>query len=195
MDLILASTSRYRREQLERLGVPFRAIAPACDEEELKRTLLHPGMSPRQLAEHLAIAKAASLRPAHPQAVIIGGDQVATVDERILGKPGTTEAAHAQLERLAGRTHALVTAIAVSSPGRDWRHTDVTLLTMRALTDAQIARYIAHDQPLDCAGAYKLERRGVALFTRIQSEDHSAITGLPLIALTAILARCGYVIP
>src|SRR3954469_13708455 len=152
-ELILASTSRYRREQLERLGVPFRAIAPACDEEALKR----PELAPRALAESLAEAKALSLAQAHPAAAIIGGDQVATIDGLILGKPGTEAAAIEQLARLAGRTHALITAIVVRHPGGVIAHTDVTRLTMRPLDRAQLARYVGGDRPLDCAGAYKLE--------------------------------------
>lgn len=195
LDLLLASTSRYRRQLLERLGVPFRVLAPDCDEEALKR----PDLAPQALAEELALAKAASLGAANPRATIIGSDQVAAVADGdgwlILGKPGSPERAIDQLARLAGRTHLLITAVAVLHRGRIERHTDVTRLTMRALARDQLARYVAADQPLDCAGAYKLEARGVALFSRIDSADHSAITGLPLMALTGILAGLGYQIP
>jgi septum formation protein len=195
LDLLLASTSRYRRQLLERLGVPFRALAPACDEEALKR----PELAPQALAEELALAKARSLEAAHPAATIIGSDQVAAVERAggwtILGKPGSAERAVDQLVQLSGRTHLLITAMAVLHRGRAIRHTDITSLAMRPLERAQLARYVAADQPLDCAGAYKLEARGVTLFSRIESADHSAITGLPLIALTAILAELGYAIP
>jgi septum formation protein len=186
-DLVLASTSRYRRELLARLGLPFRALAPACDEEALKV----PGMAPEALAVRLARAKAESLRAAVPGAVIVGSVQIAA----ILGKPGTPERAEDQLARLAGRTHVLVTAVAVVHPGGLVEHLDVTRLTMRPLSRDQIARYVAADAPVDCAGAYKLEARGIALFSRIESEDHSAVTGLPLIALTTILASLGFPIP
>lgn len=190
-DLVLASTSRYRRELLARLGLPFRAIAPACDEEALKV----PGMDPEALAGRLARAKAESLRDAAPGAVILGSDQIAAIDGTILGKPGTPERAADQLAMLAGRTHVLVTAVAVVHAGGLAEHVDVTRLTMRPLSREQIARYVAADAPVDCAGAYKLEARGIALFSRIQSEDHSAVTGLPLIAVTSILASLGFPIP
>lgn len=194
-DLVLASTSRYRRALLERLGLPFRAIAPACDEESLK----DPALPPQQLAEHLALAKARSLEPALPFATIIGSDQLATVEVdghwTILGKPGTRERAIDQLALLSGRTHLLVTAMVVIHRGAVHRHTDLTRLAMRRLDRDALGRYVDADQPLDCAGAYKLEARGVALFERIDSADHTAITGLPLIALTRILSEVGYALP
>ncbi len=194
-ELILASTSRYRREQLERLGLPFRSVAPACDEEALKAPLSAAGAAPRVLAEALALAKAESLRATLPEAVIIGGDQVAALGDTILGKPGTAARAREQLAALNGREHVLVTAIAVVHRGHLWRHTDISTLRMRQLDPEQIHRYVERDHPLDCAGSYKLERRGVALFERIVCEDHSAITGLPLMALARILAEIGYRIP
>lgn len=192
--LVLASTSRYRRELLERLGVPFTAAAPDCDEDAFKAR----SRSPRGLAEELALAKAESLRAAHPGAAILGGDQVATVDGEILGKPGTREAAAAQLERLSSRgrrEHLLITAVALIHGGRVLRHTDVARLTLRPLTRAQIERYVAADDPVDCAGSYKLERRGIALFAAIDAADHTAITGLPLIWLAGALAGLGFEVP
>jgi septum formation protein len=193
--LVLASTSRYRRTLLERLGVPFTAIAPACDEESLK----DPGLAPQALAEHLAEAKAASIAGQRPEAVVIGSDQLAAVelDGRwtILGKPGTPARAVDQLAMMSGRTHLLITAMVVARGTERWRHCDITRLTMRRLDRAALERYVTADQPLDCAGAYKLECRGIALFERIDSADASAITGLPLLALTRILATLGYAIP
>lgn len=189
--LILASTSRYRQELLSRLGVPFTAVAPDCDEDAFKAR----GLSPRGLAETLALAKAESVRAAHPEAVILGSDQVATVDGEVLGKPGSREGAAAQIERLAGRTHLLITAMALVHPGGVLRHTDVARLTMRPLTRAQIERYVAADDPVDCAGAYKLEQRGVALFSSVDAADHTAITGLPLVALCGMLAELGFELP
>lgn len=194
LDLLLASTSRYRRELLERLGVPFRVAAPACDEEALK-TSYRPEPPPRELAERLALAKAESLRDAEPSATILGGDQVAVVEGEILSKPGTWAGACEQLERLSGRSHELITAIAVLHRGRVLQHTDVTRLTMRSLSRSQIERYVDADKPLDCAGSYIIERRGVTLFSAIESSDPSAITGMPLMALTAMLTSVGYVIP
>jgi septum formation protein len=190
-DLVLASTSRYRRELLARLGLPFRARPPACDEDALKR----PDLAPVELASMLARAKAESLRGEEPGAVILGSDQVAAIDGEVLGKPGSAERAVAQLTRLAGREHVLVTAIAVAHLGGLVEHVDVTRLSMRPLSRAQIERYVAADQPLDCAGSYKLEARGIALFERIESADHTAIVGLPLIALTTALADLGFPIP
>jgi septum formation protein len=191
MKLVLASTSRYRRELLARLGVPFEARAPLCDEEALKV----PGLAPEALAARLALAKAESLREAEPGAAIIGSDQIAAIDGAILGKPGSAARAEEQLVRLAGRTHALVTAMAVVHPGGVLTHLDVTRLTMRPLGAEALARYVAADAPLDCAGSYRLEALGVALFSRIDSADHTAIVGLPLMALTEILASLGFPIP
>jgi septum formation protein len=189
--LVLASTSPYRRDLLARLGVPFVAAAPDCDENAHKSR----GFSPRELAETLARLKAESLRAAHPDAAILGGDQVAAIDDEILDKPGTEAAARAQLARLAGRTHTLITAVALLVGDRFLQHTDVTRLTMRPLTEAQIARYVAADQPLDCCGSYRLERLGIALFSRIESDDHTAIIGLPLLSVAAMLGEIGFVIP
>jgi septum formation protein len=191
MDLVLASTSPYRRELLGRLGVPFRCRAPLIDEEALKRDDLEP----RALAEHLALAKATSLRAEEPQATLIGGDQLVAIDGRILGKPGSVECAEEQLLALAGRAHELITALVVWHRGRVVAHTDVTTLWLRPLGREEIGRYVAADRPLDCAGSYKLEARGITLFERIDSRDQSAISGVPLIALTSILRELGYRIP
>ena len=189
--LVLASTSRYRGELLARLGVPFLAAAPDCDEDAYKAK----GLAPQELAETLALAKAESLRAAYPDAAILGGDQLAAIDGEILGKPGSEAAARAQLARLAGRTHTLFTAVALIAGERVLRHTDVTHLTMRPLSAEQFARYVAADDPVDCAGSYKLEQLGIALFARIESADHTAIVGLPLLAITAMLGDLGIVIP
>jgi len=190
-DLVLASTSRYRRELLERLGIPFRCLAPLIDEEQWKAE----AGDPRLLAEALAGAKALSLSYEEPDATLIGCDQLVSCDGRIFGKPGSVEGAVEQLSTLAGRSHELITALAVRHDGRMFPHTDVTTLRMRSLDRAAIERYVAADGPTDCAGSYRLEARGITLFESIVSEDHSAITGLPLIALTTILRRFGFVIP
>jgi septum formation protein len=193
MDLILASTSPYRRTLLERLGVPFRCVAPPVDEDALKREMT--GANHRELAERLAIAKAASVAAIEPGAVVIGGDQLVSFEGEILGKPGTIERAIAQLERMSGRSHELITSIVVRNSDRNDVHTDVTTLHFRPLTLEEIRRYVEFDRPIDCAGSYKLESRGITLFERIESADHSAIVGLPLIALTSILRSIGLVIP
>ena len=189
MDLILASTSPYRRALLERLGPPFRAIDPGVDEDEIKR--VEP--DPKRLAERLAVAKATAIRM--PETVVIGGDQLVASEGQILGKPGSVEAAIAQLSSLAGKTHNLVTALAVADPSGVWLHCDVTRLSVRNLTLDEVRRYVEVDRPLDCAGSYRLEARGITLFESIASSDHSAIIGLPLIALTTRLRQLGFAIP
>ncbi len=186
-NIILASTSPYRRQLLERLGLPFEQRAPDCDEDALKTA----GLAPRELAETLGRLKAESIAQTEPNAVVIGSDQLAHCDGRILGKPGNAEKAVNQLEFLAGRTHQLITAVTVCYQGAMHQHTDITTLSMRTLTREQLTRYVAADQPYNCAGAYKLECQGIGLFETIASDDHSAITGLPLLALTTLLSKCG----
>ncbi len=187
-EIVLASTSPYRRALLERLGLPFRCRAPRCDEEAVKGQ----ESLPLALAEQLALAKAASLLADEPDAAIIGCDQLVSFQGRIFGKPGTAAEAIEQLSALAGQTHALCTALVVVHRERVFRYTDVTTLRMRNLSRPAIERYVAADQPLDCAGSYKLESRGIVLFERIQSDDHTAIMGLPLVALVTILRELGF---
>ena len=193
MDLILASTSRYRKALIARLGVPFRCVDPAVDEDAWKARLADA--PPRVLAETLAREKARAVAAQFPDAAVVGGDQVVAFDGAILGKPGTADRAEAQLGAMAGRSHELITALAVVAPGREFARTEVATLRLRPLTPAAIARYVAADHPVDCAGSYKLEERGIALFERIEAEDHSAITGVPLMALTSILLELGFAIP
>ena len=190
--LILASTSTYRRLLLERLGVPFRCREPDCDESAMQGHETNP----RLLAERLAAAKARSVRTVDPGAGHnIGCDQLVSFQGRIFGKPGNPERASDQLAAMAGHAHDLITALVVIHSDRTFRHTDVTTLRMRPLSRAAIKRYVAADAPLDCAGSYKLESRGIVLFDEIKSNDHTAITGLPLIALTTILLDLGFRIP
>jgi len=190
--LVLASTSRYRAELLSRLGVPFSAAAPSCDEESGKQRQLDP----RALALLLAEEKARSVAQQHPAAFVLGGDQLVALDGVILGKPHTREGAIAQLQRLRGRSHQLLTASCLVTPdGRLRTHVDKHTLSMRALSDAALGRYVDADQPLDCAGSYKIEARGIALFERIQGEDFTAITGLPLITVTRWLVESGFAVP
>ncbi len=190
-DLVLASTSPYRRALLARLGVPFRWRAPLVDEEARK----DPSLPPRSLAARLARAKAESLSDSEPGAVVIGGDQLVAFDGRLFGKPGDARGAVDQLLALSGRSHELLTAVAVRHPGGVEEHLDVTTLRMRDLSRAEVERYVAADRPFDCAGSYKLEERGVCLFDRIDSADHTAVTGLPLIAVTTILKGLNFAIP
>jgi septum formation protein len=191
--LVLASTSRYRRGLLERLGIPFRCRAPLCDESALQRE--SAGLEPRRLAEALALGKATSLVEEEPGSTIIGCDQLVSFGGRIFGKPGTAVRAIDQLLTMSGQSHELITALVVIRGSDVFHHADVTRLRMRPLSRDAIERYVAADRPFDCAGSFKLESRGIVLFDRIESEDHSAITGLPLIALVTILRELGFAIP
>jgi septum formation protein len=191
--LVLASTSAYRRSLLERLGIPFRCRAPLCDEEVMQRE--SSDLEPRRLAEKLAVAKASSLSREEAGCTIIGCDQLVSFGGRIFGKPGTADRAVDQLLSMSGQTHELITAVAVIRGAEMIRHTDITRLRMRSLSPEAIERYVRADRALDCAGSYKLESRGIVLFDRIESEDHSAVTGLPLIALVTILRDLGFPIP
>lgn len=190
-EVVLASTSPYRRALVEKLGIPFRCIAPPFDEASVSPE----GLVPRDLARTLAVGKAESVSRLEPAAVVVGCDQLVHLDGRIFGKPGGIPQAVAQLEALSGRTHELITAMIVIRGAQRFMHADVTRLTMRPLDRRPLERYVAHDLPLDCAGSYKIEERGVALFERIETEDFTAITGLPLLALTRILGRLGFETP
>lgn len=191
-DLVLGSTSPYRRELLSRLRVPFDVLAPDVDEEALQRS----GAEPSSIALRLAVAKAASVAAKRSDAFVIGSDQVVDLDSEILGKPGDEVRAREQLARLQGRTHRLVTAIALRAPDGTLRtHVDVHRMTLRSLGAAEIERYVASEQPLDCCGAYKIESLGIALFERIEGDDFTAIPGLPLIALGRLLRESGFEVP
>lgn len=189
--LILASGSPYRRALLARLGADFDVRVPNLDEEDWKRRDLEPD----EVVASLAQAKAARVLADAPDALVVGSDQTVALDGAIYGKPRTAERARAQLARFAGRTHRLLTAVCVLSSTEEVAWVDETRMTMRALTPDEIARYVEADQPFDCAGSYKLESRGIALFASIETEDASAIEGLPLIRLTTELRRRGYEIP
>ncbi len=189
--VVLASTSRYRRELVERLGIEVDVIAPDFDERAAEGALGAWSLEDR--ARALSLGKARSLAPRYPHALILGADQMAEVDGEVLHKPGTAEGARAQLRRLSGRTHRLVTAVTLvrGADAREETVVDVHRLTMRALSDAAIARYVERDQPLDCAGSYKIEALGIALFERIEGTDFTAIVGLPLTAVVTLLGRFG----
>jgi septum formation protein len=194
--LVLASTSPYRRALLERLGLAFSVEAPRFDEVPPE-----PGSDPTRLVTGNALGKALSVLGGHPGSLVIGSDQVAVCDGEILTKPGTAAAAVEQLLRLAGRDHYLLTAVAVllsPSPGAPpeqesrGEHALVSnQLRMRALTRAEAEAYVRRESPLDCAGSYKSEGLGVALFEHMRGDDPTAIVGLPLITLTRLLRRFG----
>jgi septum formation protein len=189
--LILASTSPYRRALLERLGVPFEASPPGVAEEHL------PGESPAQRALRLAEAKARSLAATHPAAIVIGSDQVACAGDAILDKPGDARRCVAQLSALSGGTAHFYTACAVLGvqAGLHRTHVDTTTVSFRVLNAAEIERYVAREQPFDCAGGFKAEGAGIALFESIESRDPTALIGLPLIWLAQALRDVGFRLP
>jgi septum formation protein len=190
-ELILASTSPYRRALLERLRLPFRCVAPGVDEASIQARPLDPVA----MAGLLARAKAEAVAAREPGAVVLGSDQLVAFEGRVLGKPGTAEKAIEQLLAMAGREHQLVTSVAVIDPAGAEVVTDVARLRLRPLTRGEAERYVAADGPLDCAGSYKFESLGIALFDRIEAEDQTAIVGLPLLAVCRMLRARGFAVP
>lgn len=185
--LILASTSRYRRELLERLRLPFQVLAPGVDETPL------PGEAPAALARRLALAKAQAVAKLHPQAVVIGSDQVADLDGHSLGKPGTHDKAVAQLRRMRGHSVVFQTAVAVVCQAQDFADERLAEVRVRFrdLSDAEIENYLRAEQPYDCAGSAKSEGLGIALLQAIDSDDPTALIGLPLIRTCELLRAAG----
>lgn len=185
--LILGSTSRYRRELLARLHLPFEAVAPAVDETP------RPGEAPAALALRLAEAKAREVSARHPQAVVIGSDQVADLDGVAIGKPGHHDAAVAQLRAMRGRTVVFHTAVAVLRPATSFEAVErvPVRVQFRNLSDDEIEHYLRTEQPYDCAGSAKCETLGIALLDAIHSDDPTALVGLPLIRTAAMLRAAG----
>ncbi len=188
MDLILASTSPYRRALLQRLQLPFRCLAPAVDETPL------PGEAPGALAARLALAKAHSIASTHPSCLVIGSDQVASLEGTLLGKPGNHANARAQLLASAGKEVRFFTGLTLCCRDTGFEATVVEPFSVqfRHLAPAAIDNYLAREQPFDCAGSFKCEGLGIALFQRMLGDDPSSLEGLPLIALTSLLERAGY---
>jgi septum formation protein len=183
--IILASTSRYRRELLARLQLPFTTRSPETVEDVID------GEAPAAMAARLALAKAESITA--PDAIVIGSDQVASLDGRVLRKPGSAEAAVAQLRACRGKSVLFHTGVAViaTRAGKTLQHVDRTEVAFRRLDDAALERYVQLESPLDCAGSFKSEGLGVALFERISSEDPTALIGLPLIFVADALRKLG----
>jgi septum formation protein len=188
--IVLASTSPYRRELLERLRLPFTVAAPDVDERA------RPGELPGKTALRLAQAKAQAVAARNPDAIVIGSDQVADVDGSALSKPGSHDAALAQLTRMQGHAVVFHTAVAVIAPGHDPQFDEVpTVVRFRRLPTDRLEAYLRAEQPYDCAGAAKIEALGIVLVESLQSDDPTALIGLPLIRLTSMLANCGVVLP
>ena len=185
--LILASTSRYRRVLLMRLALPFDVVSPQVDESAL------PGEAPSKLAERLALAKAAAVGAIHPDAVVIGSDQVAELDGRAIGKPHIHAVATAQLRAMSGRSVSFHTAVAVVRGDTNFSSvlSACAQVRFRMLDEGQIERYLLADQPYDCAGSAKSEALGIALLASIDSDDPTALVGLPLIRTCELLRQAG----
>ena len=189
--IILASSSPYRKMLLERLPLDFTVISPSIDEKPL------PGEPPDDLVSRLAREKAKAVSAQHPDALVIGSDQLALFENRVIGKPGNVNKAVEQLQRFSGQCVRFLTAVAVNctESGFFSASTITTDVCFRELDDSEIKRYVAMDNPVDCAGGFKSEAGGSALLTHMKSDDPAAIIGLPLICLSAMLRDAGFRIP
>jgi MAF protein len=190
LPIVLASTSPFRRELLSRLALPFQCKAPDIDESR------RPDESPLELVRRLSEAKARAGAP-DCQSLVIGSDQVATVGNDVLGKPGTHERAAAQLHHLSGRSVTFLTGLCLLDTATDESQVDVIpfLVHFRTLSGEQIERYLRHDQPYNCAGSFKSEGLGITLFKGMEGNDPTALIGLPLIRLTDMLKNAGVNLP
>lgn len=188
--LILGSTSVYRRELLGRLRVPFDVVSPDVDETP------QPGEAPRNLALRLARAKANAVADLHPRAVVIGSDQVADLDGEPLGKPGTHDRATAQLRRMRGKSVVFQTAVAVVCRATGYEQVDLSAVNVvfRDLSDLEIENYLRAEKPYDCAGSAKSEGLGIALLDAIHSDDPTALVGLPLIRTCQMIRAAGVIV-
>ena len=193
MDIILPSTSPYRRRLLERLRIPFRCMAPDADERPLHAE------APAAMATRLALAKARSISLAHPGALVIGSDQVAAAADEdpegvAMGKPGNFQAARLQLRASAGRVVTFYTGLALrcEKSGFERFHVERFRVHFREIDDKSIENYLHLEEPYDCAGSFKCEGLGIALFERMEGNDPTSLEGLPLIALTSLLGEAGF---
>lgn len=189
--LILASSSKYRKKLLQRFNIPFDCRSPDIDESPKAHE------SPFELVGRLATEKAQSVSTENPQAVVIGSDQIAVFEGRIVSKPGGHEMARQQLSSFSGQVVEFQTAVSVicHASGFQEQHTDSTRVSFRQLQSDEINRYLESDKPFDCAGAFKAESLGIVLFESITSEDPTALIGLPLIRTAAMLRRAGLRLP
>lgn len=189
MQIILASGSSHKRKLLGRILEEFEPVSPKVEE------LVHDGEAPEETVLRLSLEKAQAVSARFPEAIVVATDQMVSIDGEVLGKPGTFEAAKKHLLRLQGRTHKLLTAVTVMQGGRKESTLEIHHMTMKPLTIEAIARYLVKDEPLDSAGAYKIETMGIALFSSIVGNDPVAIMGIPMIGLTKILKKWGVEIP
>ncbi len=189
--LVLGSTSPFRRELLGKLGVPFTIDSPVIDESSLA------GESPEALVARLAEAKARAVGGKHANALIIGSDQVACVDGNIIGKPGNRENAIRQLGNASGKSVCFYTGLSLfnSASGRAQTRVEPYTVHFRQLSNEQIARYVDHEHPFNCAGSFKSEGYGITLFSQLEGRDPNTLIGLPLIALVEMLGNEGIDLP
>ena len=185
--LVLASTSPFRRELLSKLGLPFATAAPDIDESPL------PDEEPESLVKRLSLEKAKAVAADYPRALIIGSDQVACVDDKILGKPGSHQKAMQQLKLTSGKTVTFMTGLTLydAASGNSKTRCETVRVHFRKLTDSQIDNYLQREQPYNCAGSFKSEALGIALFSKLECEDPNALIGLPLIRLIEMLGQFG----
>lgn len=185
MNLILASTSPYRAELLQRLQIPFRSESPNTDETEL------PGESASDMVARLALTKAQAISAKNPDAYVIGSDQIATLNGKKMGKPGSHEAATAQLQACSGQEVLFLTGVALirESTSSVQIHVEPFVVTFRVLSNSTIENYLHAEKPYDCAGSFKCEGLGIALFSKLNGDDPTSLQGLPLISLVTMLNR------
>lgn len=187
---MLASSSVYRRALLERFGLPFKVVPPGTNEAHVA------GELPPDRAIRVALEKAHAVATQHPDAVVVASDQVAAMGSIVLDKPGTADKCRAQLRALSGSSARFHTSCVVIAPdGERWAHLDTTTVTFRTLSPVEIERYVAREQPVDCAGGFKAEALGITLFASIDSQDPTALIGLPLIWLAGALRQSGFSLP
>lgn len=186
--LVLASTSPFRKALLERLSIPFLTAAPGVDESAL------PGETPESLVKRLAEKKARVVAAQFPDALIIGSDQVSIVNDSVVGKPGTHEAAVKQLRNASGQCVRFLTGLCLLDSATNGAQIDVVPfeVTFRTLTDNQIEQYLQRDKPYNCAGSFRSEKLGIALFEKMAGDDPNSLIGLPLIRLVTMLEKAGY---
>lgn len=191
MDLLLASTSRYRQQLLKRLSIPFRCEAPDVDETPL------PGEKPDDLASRLALSKAQAISRRFPDALVLGSDQVASIEGSCIGKPGNHDAAAAQLRASSGRRVFFYTGVALVSVSQGLQLAELVpfAVDFRELGELEIQSYLHREQPYDCAGSFKCEGLGISLFQRMVGDDPTSLEGLPLIATSRLLRQAGLPCP
>lgn len=189
--VILASKSPYRKELLSRLGVEFTCIPSHIDEEVLKSQISGPALLSLKLAEE----KALKIHKLYSDQIIIGSDQICWFNGQSLSKTGSIEDSKEELRLMQGGEHTLFTSYVIIFGDNKIEHTNTTILKMKPLNEAQISKYLEKDNPIDCAGSYKMECHGISLFDAIETQDHTAIIGLPLLQLSKDLTKLGLIIP